>query len=497
MESTMTTQGSKLEPRDVAPTTATDPHRLLVDGVSEVLALAKPDGTIVFVSDSVRALHGHDPAQLIGTPALDLVDPVDRAEVGRRLGELGAAEEGDEQRMVVRLTRGDGGRVWADATARLIRSPEGDLLITVVAREATDRVETQTELSRIEARFRELVEWLPAIVYEAEPGPDGRFLYVSPQLQDTLGYTPDEWLARPSLWRESIHPDELEAVLEDERRQEQVSRDTDRRITSEYRMVDRSGRTVWVRDIARLSGVRESSFWRGVIVDITAEHSAQRALADAHERHRGMVDALPACSYRAERRAMGTWHFVSAQIQSLLGYSPAEWCADPTLWRASLHADDRERIELEEQEQMNQPPGTEFVSEYRLRHRSGRVVAVRDRGILTTGDAGEPMIEGILTDISAERAAEAVADGLADVYRLACGDCGATWAAERIERCPSCRSQNVESVSLNSTLSDLAASRQQVEGLLDGIQKHLEALGTNLHHASTQLTASPDEPDTR
>ena len=210
-----------------------------------------------------------------------------------------------------------------------------------------------------------------------------------------------------------------------------------------------------------------------------------------------MVDALPACSYRAERRAMGTWHFVSAQIQSLLGYSPAEWCADPTLWRASLHADDRERLELEEQEQMNQPPGTEYVSEYRLRHRSGRVVAVRDRGILTTGDAGEPMIEGILTDISAERAAEAVADGLADVYRLACGDCGATWAAERIERCPSCRSQNVESVSLNSTLSDLAASRQQVEGLLDGIQKHLEALGTNLHHASTQLTASPEEPVTR
>jgi PAS domain S-box-containing protein len=191
---------------------------------------------------------------------------------------------------------------------------------------------------------------------------------------------------------------------------------------------------------------------------------------------------------------MGTWHFVSSQIKPLLGYTPDEWCADPTLWRASLDADDRERIELEEQQQMSLPPGTEFVSEYRLRHRSGHVVTVRDRGILTSGDGGEPMIEGILTDISAERAADAVSQGVADVYRLSCGACGATWAADRVERCRACRSQNVESVSLNSALSDLAASRQQVEGLLDGIQKHLEALGTNLHSGSAQLGSGAERP---
>jgi PAS domain S-box-containing protein len=352
-----------------------------------------------------------------------------------------------------------------------------------------DRVDdAESDLSRVEARFRELVEWLPAVVYEAEPGPDGSFLYISPQVQEMLGYSADEWVAEPTLWRERIHPDELDRVLETEREQERQSLENDARIASEYRMVHRSGRTVWVRDIARLCRVDAGEpFWRGVLIDISGERSARLALADAHERHRGMVDALPACSYRAERRATGTWHFVSSQIEPLLGYSPSEWCADSTLWRASLHADDRERIELEEEQQMGLPPGTEFVSEYRLRHRSGRVVAVRDRGILTGGDAGEPMIEGILTDISAERAAEAVADGLADVYRLSCGSCGATWAAGRIERCPQCRGQNVDSVSLNSILSDLAASRQQVEGLLDGIQKHLEALDTNLRAGSSQL----------
>ena len=163
--------------------------------------------------------------------------------------------------------------------------------------------------------------------------------------------------------------------------------------------------------------------------------------------------------------------------------------ADPTLWRASLHADDRERVEFDEQQHI----------ESAGRHRAGQRVPAAPSPGRTVGCAtgrshggaeGEQMIEGILTDISAERAAEAVADGLTDVYRLSCGDCRHTWASERVERCPRCSSQNVDGVSLNSTLRELAASRQHVEGLLDGIQKHLEALGTNL---SSTITLSSGE----
>jgi len=452
----------------------------LLDNVPGVVARIDLDGFFQYVSGASRRLYGRESEELIGTQCLDLAHPADRAEAERRMREI-AAEQGETQ-MTARVLRADGALIWIDVTARAVRDPgTGEEFIAFAASEATARMETASALARVEGRFRELVEWLPAVVYEAEPGPDGNFLYVSPQIEEMLGYTPDEWRAQPTLWRERIHPDELDRVLQLEAKQEQQSLESDARIAAEYRMVHRSGREVWVRDIARISkGEDDARFWRGVLIDISAERGAQAALADAHERHRGMIDSMPACSYRAERRAMGRWHFVSAQIEPLLGYTPEEWCADPTLWRASLHADDRERLELEEQRVMELPAGSEVVSEYRLRHRSGRVVAVRDRAILTRDAGGEVLIEGILTDISAERAAEAVADGLSDVYRLSCGDCGAAWAAERIGRCPECSSQNVDSVSLNSILQDLAASRQQVEGLLDGIQKHLDALGTNL-----------------
>ena len=229
-----------------------------------------------------------------------------------------------------------------------------------------------------------------------------------------------------------------------------------------------------------------------MLTDITGERTAQMSLADAHERHRTMVEGLPACVYQAERRAMGRWHFVSSQIERLLGYTPEEWQADPTLWRASLHADDRERVEFDEQRHLESPPGTELVSEYRLRHRTGRPVWVRDRAVLSEDESGERMIDGILTDITAERAAAAGAEGRADVYRLTCNECGETWPATGVEHCRACQSRNVEGVSLNATLSELAASRQQVEGLLDGIQRHLEALGTNLRSTAAQVALSDE-----
>ena len=466
----------------------------LVDRIPEVVARLSTDGEFLYVSAGARELYGREPEDLVGTNALDLVTRDERAEATRRLEGL-AESEGSETRVTLNVARPDGNAIAVDIMGRSVRDPQsGELEIVSVAREATERLRAESALATAEERFRELVEWLPAVVYEADTGPDGAFHYVSPQITELLGYSADEWMSDPTLWRRRLHADEQEQVLELERIHESQARRGGDRLGSEYRMTHRSGRTVWVRDIARLSTDDDgNAFWRGVLTDITAERNAQLSLADAHERHRSMVEGLPACVYQAERRAMGRWHFVSSQIERLLGYTADEWRADPTLWRASLHADDRERVEFDEERHLESPPGTELVSEYRLRHRTGRSVWVRDRAVLSVDEDGERMIDGILTDITAERAAQAGAEGRTDVYRLTCNNCGETWPATGIERCRACQSLNVEGVSLNSTLHDLAASRQQVEGLLDGIQRHLEALGTNLRATAAQVEAGADE----
>ena len=122
--------------------------------------------------------------------------------------------------------------------------------------------------------FPRLVERVPAIIYIADTGPDGRWHYVSPQIETILGFSAKEWRENPQLWVERLHPDDREEVLSAEA--EDPGQES---APAEYRMLHRDGRVVWVRDDALL--VREHdgrSRWHEVLLDITERKQAEAEL---------------------------------------------------------------------------------------------------------------------------------------------------------------------------------------------------------------------------
>jgi len=129
--------------------------------------------------------------------------------------------------------------------------------------------------------YRRLVERLPAIVYAAELGEEGRWRYVSPQIEDILGYTPEEWTADATLWSRSLHPDDRERALSQEERRTMGNRNPP---PLDYRMITRDGHIVWILDEAVLEPDETGApIWHGVLYDITerkkAEHELRRAAA--------------------------------------------------------------------------------------------------------------------------------------------------------------------------------------------------------------------------
>jgi len=83
---------------------------------------------------------------------------------------------------------------------------------------AVDRERAEAELHAVEARYRALVERLPAITYIAEVGVLGSWQYVSPQIQSILGFSAEEWLADSSHWVNHLHPEDRELVFAEETR---------------------------------------------------------------------------------------------------------------------------------------------------------------------------------------------------------------------------------------------------------------------------------------
>jgi diguanylate cyclase (GGDEF)-like protein/PAS domain S-box-containing protein len=126
-----------------------------------------------------------------------------------------------------------------------------------------------------------IVDRLPVIVYASELGENGRWRYVSPQVEEILGFTPEEFLADPGLWARVVHPDDRMRALAVESRDALGNRDT-RPI--EYRMYTKTGRIVWMLDEAVLEADAHGvPVWHGVLYDIserkTAEIDLQRSLA--------------------------------------------------------------------------------------------------------------------------------------------------------------------------------------------------------------------------
>src|SRR5271168_4994741 len=71
---------------------------------------------------------------------------------------------------------------------------------------------------------------------------------------------------------------------------------------------------------------------------------ARAELRSAENRYRTLVERLPAVTYIAELGSHGRWHYVSPQIESMLGFSPAEWLSDSSVWIGRVHPEDRDTV---------------------------------------------------------------------------------------------------------------------------------------------------------
>ena len=76
----------------------------------------------------------------------------------------------------------------------------------------THRNSAEKELGRTEVRFRELVENAKDLIFRYRlVAPEG-FEYISPVVQDMLGYSPEEFYADPLLVLKILHPDDQHKI---------------------------------------------------------------------------------------------------------------------------------------------------------------------------------------------------------------------------------------------------------------------------------------------
>ena len=150
---------------------------------------------------------------------------------------------------------------------------------------AIEHDRAKAELRAAEARYRTLVEHLPAITYIAELGAGGPWHYVSPQIETMLGFTPAEWLSDPMNWMNHIYPEDREIALA----AENLFQETHDLFQAEYRMCARDGRVLWFRDEGVLLKQSES---RGLLMQGVMYEITERKRLEDQLRHSQKLEAV-------------------------------------------------------------------------------------------------------------------------------------------------------------------------------------------------------------
>jgi diguanylate cyclase (GGDEF)-like protein/PAS domain S-box-containing protein len=153
------------------------------------------------------------------------------------------------------------GREWGPGEIELLRVMGGAIAEDVERRRRVSAEEI------IGDRYRSIVQHIPAVTYIDALDDSASTLYVSPQVEDLLGYTPHEWMNDSDLWLRIVHPDDrARAAAENQRHNE-----TGETFSLDYRIYRRDGRIVWVHDEARMFRDERGvpTFSLGVMIDIT------------------------------------------------------------------------------------------------------------------------------------------------------------------------------------------------------------------------------------
>jgi diguanylate cyclase (GGDEF)-like protein/PAS domain S-box-containing protein len=264
-----------------------------------------------------------------------------------------------------------------------------------ISHDITKRKLAEEALEEAEAKYRALVENMPAVVYVDLADESRKTVYINSRIQEMLGYSPEDWITKPDLCIDIVHPEDSERMWKELDESEARGR-----FACDYRYIAKDGRVVWVRDEAVLlkSEGKRPSVWQGVMLDITAQKEAEEALRQSEERFKLMAWAT--------KDAVWDWDLQTNQIwwgeglQKIFHYSSEMTQTNADWWFEHIHPEDLMKVKVTINQAME--CGMEFWSkEYRFQRKDGAYTDIMDRGYLLRDDDGKPYrMIGAMMDIT-------------------------------------------------------------------------------------------------
>ncbi len=259
--------------------------RALVEKSMDAIALLDSQGTIIYASPSTYAVLGYTPEEFFGRKVMEDIHPDD---LPRAKSQFEAIQSGADKSFTTELRFPHKDGSWRYIEAIAINRLDDPAVQAVVAnyRDVTERRAAEAALRESEERFRQLVENSTDLICETDA--ETRFTYLSPNYRDVLGYESAELLGRRVF--DLVHPDDYSTVLAD---LSQVGSSV-----TVYRFRHKSGQWRWFESNGK-SYQRATGEIRVVIFsrDISNRKRSEEELARERDLLRILMDSVPHLIY--------------------------------------------------------------------------------------------------------------------------------------------------------------------------------------------------------
>ena len=264
--------------------------RRIFQSIPDGMLCADTERRIIRINKEMESLFGYREDELLGQQTDLLYSSREEFEqLGKERFNLDALEAGKP--FVVSCRKKDGTIFSAETVGTLVRDEDGGPICFIkLMRDISERKELEKSLRELEVKFRTIADF--TYDWECWIKRDGSFHYVSPACKRITGYSVDDFMEYPSLFRDIIIPEDRE--LWDKHLHDTRKKSILREV--QFRIVRRDGEVRWIEHACQpvigeqeeLLGLRSSNR------DITKRKNYEFELRDALvqiERYKEQLEA--------------------------------------------------------------------------------------------------------------------------------------------------------------------------------------------------------------